>query len=308
MSNAEMVAELRSVSRDLVRELGVVGERHPTVPCTVTEGHILLELDAAHRLTVSELAGRLALDKSTTSRALAQLAARRRVSEDADPRDQRRKLFRLTKTGQRLASRIHAHADERVREALSLLGPDEPDEILAASRRFARALRNARSAAGITIRDVEAQDNSALVGLISDTRGEFRGVIGNEALAIEDAERDMHELYAESGGAYLVIVAAGEVVGGGGFSALRGSEEKVCELQRMYFRPSIRGLGLGYRLLSECLDRAASAGYRACYAETMAGMERANRLYRKAGFERISAPLGKTGHTFTDAWFLLEFE
>ena len=112
----------------------------------------------------------------------------------------------------------------------------------------------------------------------------------------------------KTGGAYLVIARDGEVLGGAGFAPLKGSQSSICELQRMYFRPQVRGLGLGYRLLSECLDRAANAGFDACYAETMAGMARANRLYEKAGFKRLRAPLGSTGHTFTDAWFLLEFE
>ena len=308
MLEANLVEELRGVSRDLVRELGVVGERHPTVPCTVTEGHILLELEATGKLTVGDLAERLTLDKSTTSRALAQLASQRRVSEAADPRDQRRKLFRLTKIGERLTRRIHEHAEARVSEALRLLGPGEAHDILRASRRYARALRRARAMAGIGIRDVEARDNEALTDLISGTRSEFRGIIGNDALALEDQERDMYALYAQGGGAYLVIAHGNEVLGGGGFAALEGSEEGVCELQRMYFRPQFRGLGLGYRLLSECLERAGDAGYRACYAETMAGMERANRLYEKSGFRRLSAPLGDTGHTFTDAWFLLEFD
>ena len=191
------IAALRSVSRDLVRELGVVGERHPTVPCTVTEGHVLLELEAAGTLTVGELAERLALDKSTTSRALAQLADQRRVLEGDDPCDRRRKRFRLAKAGQRLASRIHQQADMRVREAMSLLGPGEADDILAASRRFARALRNARHSAGIVIRELRAADNAALVDLISGTRQEFRGIIGDEALALENEERDMRRLYRE---------------------------------------------------------------------------------------------------------------
>ena len=65
-------------------------------------------------------------------------------------------------------------------------------------------------------------------------------------------------------------------------------------------------LGLGSRLLRKTLVRAAGLGFRACYAETMAGMERANRLYEEAGFHRLDAPRGATGHTFTDAWFWLE--
>ena len=304
MQEEQIVQQLRGVSRQLVRELGIVGERHPTVPCTVTEGHILIELEAAHELTIGELAARLALDKSTTSRAVASLATRRRVTEMPDTQDLRRKRFRLTKTGQRLVTRIHEQANERVAEALSLLGPGEAQDILHVSRRYARALQNARATSEIQLREITPADNRAVMALISDTRNEHRHIIGNEAVVLETAEHDIHALYAGRGRTYFVVVHDGSVVGGGGFSPLDGDEEGTCELQRMYFRPEIRGLGLGYRVVSRCLLEAARAGYSACYAETMAGMERANRLYEKSGFERLGSPLGSTGHTFTDAWFL----
>lgn len=303
MEEQVTIERLREVSRQLARELGIVGDRHPAVPCTVTEGHVLIELDAAERLTVSELADRLALDKSTTSRAVSTLAARRRVSQTVDTEDRRRKPFRLTKTGQRLVDRIHEHADERVCEALRLLAPDDAKAILDASRRFARALNNARAMRNVVIREVEPHDNAQLMTLLSETRTEHRQIIGDEALALEDIERDMHALYAGSGRSYRVIVDGERVLGGAGFSRLDGGDRDVCELQRMYFVPEIRGRGLGYRLLALCLADAAAAGYRACYAETMADMNRANRLYEKAGFERLAEPLGATGHTFTDAWF-----
>ena len=44
---------------------------------------------------------------------------------------------------------------------------------------------------------------------------------------------------------YLVVERATRVLGGGGFSALSAGDKEVCELQRMYFDPEIRGLGLG---------------------------------------------------------------
>ncbi len=165
-------------------------------------------------------------------------------------------------------------------------------------------MRIARHAANYRIREIRAADNAALVELIRETRSEHRIIIGAEAPALEKAERNMHGLYGGPRSYFLVIDnGQGHAVGGGGIAPLAGGDRRTCELQRMYFRPEIRGLGLGFRVLADCVDKARELRYSAMYAETMAGMERANRLYEKAGFRRLSAPVGETGHTFTDAWF-----
>lgn len=308
MPQDTVIREIRRVSRQLARELGTIGTHHPSADVTVTEGHVLVELDSEGHLTVGELAERLALDKSTTSRAVAGLAATGRVEAETDPRDLRRKLFTLTASGRDDVDKIHREADARVAEAFALLAPDEPEKILAASGRYARALGNARRAGRIRIRDLEVGDNRALADVIGKTREEHLAIIGSEAPLLEREERDLNALYTKAGSHYFVIERDGDIVGGGGIAQLAGGDDSICELQRMYFRPQVRGLGLGYRLLSRCLQEAARFGYTTCYAETMAGMERANRLYEKAGFKRLAAPLGYTGHTFTDAWFSIKLQ
>lgn len=51
-------------------------------------------------------------------------------------------------------------------------------------------------------------------------------------------------MYSQPGHAYWVVEYEGEVVGGGGIAPLAGSESDICELQKMYFLPAIRGKGL----------------------------------------------------------------
>ncbi|MGI9335925.1 MAG: bifunctional helix-turn-helix transcriptional regulator/GNAT family N-acetyltransferase, partial [Gammaproteobacteria bacterium] len=284
METEELVSELRRAARALVRELGVVGSRYPNVPCTVTEGNLLLELELDPGLRVVELAERLVLDKSTTSRALTGLVQRRLVTVSPDPGDRRRKLFALTRTGRRMVGRLHATADSQVREALAWLEPGEPDEVLSATKRYARALRKARQARGYEIREIRRQDNLQLLGLLRDVRTEHVAIVGDNVALIEPDEHDLHTLYAGDDRCYLVIERQGRILGGGGFSPLAGGEPGWCELQRMYLRPEVRGMGLGFQLLSRCLRRAKACGFTDCYLETMAGLQRANRLYEKAGF------------------------
>ncbi len=74
----------------------------------------------------------------------------------------------------------------------------------------------------------------------------------------------------------------------------------------MYFLPEARGQGAGASLLARCLAVARGFGYRSCYLETLTGMDAAQKLYRRAGFKPLPAPLGATGHHGCDRYFLLE--
>jgi putative acetyltransferase len=94
-----------------------------------------------------------------------------------------------------------------------------------------------------------------------------------------------------------------QVLGGAGIAPLPG-EPGTCELVKMYFRPEVRGLGLGKRLLQLCLEEARKLGYSRIYLETIEQMEAARGLYEHLGFRRISGPMGNTGHFSCDVFYL----
>lgn len=112
---------------------------------------------------------------------------------------------------------------------------------------------------------------------------------------------DLFSVYNEPKSVYYVIENENRIVGGAGIGPL---ENDVCELQKMYFLPETRGLGLGKKLMEICLSDAKSFGYESCYLETMHYMTDAQKLYRKVGFENIDAPMGNTGHTSCPVWML----
>ena len=70
----------------------------------------------------------------------------------------------------------------------------------------------------------------------------------------------------------------GQVLGCGGIAPLRGGNGSVCELQKMYFRASLRGTGMGTRLLKLLLDDARQLGFQQCYLETLDRMVEARNL------------------------------
>lgn len=154
----------------------------------------------------------------------------------------------------------------------------------------------------LTIRPITPADDAAMASVIRAVMTEF-GACG-EGYSINDAEVDhMAEAYAGARAAYYVLTDGARVVGGGGIAQLEGGAPEVCELKKMYFLPEARGQGMGRAMLARCLDAARERGFTRCYLETLSIMRDARRLYERAGFTQIEAPMGATGHFSCDAWY-----
>ncbi len=154
----------------------------------------------------------------------------------------------------------------------------------------------------IDIRPLRREDDEAIARIIREVLSEFDAV--GEGFSSQDAELDaMFEAYAAPRSAYLVAELDGRVVGGSGIGPLTAAEPDVCELRKMYLEADARGRGVGRRLLVACLDAARDLGYRRCYLETLARMDRAQRLYEDFGFRPRAAPLGNTGHSGCNRWY-----
>ena len=155
----------------------------------------------------------------------------------------------------------------------------------------------------LVIRPIEARDDVAIAGIIRTVMPEF-GAVGC-GFAINDPEVDwMSRAYAQPRSAYFVVEHDGAVLGGGGIAPLVGGDDDVCELRKMYFLPQARGQGAGAALMERCLDAARGFGYHRCYIETLGGMDAAMKLYERSGFQRITAPLGATGHGGCNTFYL----
>lgn len=153
------------------------------------------------------------------------------------------------------------------------------------------------------IRKIEKRDNQQVAALIRAVFDEMN--IPKVGTAYEDAYLDlMFEEYSKPRSVYFVLEKEGKLVGSAGVAQLENEAESICELQKMYFLPEIRGLGLGNEMMNICLQAARDFGFENCYLETMPFMHGAQKLYKKSGFEYIDAPMGSTGHTSCPVWML----
>ena len=94
------------------------------------------------------------------------------------------------------------------------------------------------------------------------------------------------ELAALPGGYDAVLVARidGQAAGCVG---VRPLEEGICEMKRLYVRPSARGTGLGRALAAAAVARARGLGYARMRLDTLPSMAAAKELYRSLGFVEI---------------------
>ncbi|OAB27407.1 putative acetyltransferase [Flavobacterium fryxellicola] len=158
-----------------------------------------------------------------------------------------------------------------------------------------------------SIRKINKEDNQEVAQLIRAVFDELN--IPKVGTAYEDPYLDfMFEEYSKPRSVYYVVENNGRIIGSAGIAPLENEAETVCELQKMYFLPETRGLGIGAEMMAVCLQSARNFGFESCYLETMPFMLDAQKLYKKVGFESITAPMGSTGHVSCPIWMLKNLE
>ena len=152
------------------------------------------------------------------------------------------------------------------------------------------------------IREIQQKDNKQVENVIRTCLIEFGANHEGTAWADPDLCR-FSEIYNTEGNKYWVIEDEnGIILGGVGIGNLEGTD-KICELQKMYCLPQIRGTGLSHKLMDVALNYAKQY-YKKCYLETLPNMIGSQKFYEKYGFVRIYEPVIKTDHFACDVLYI----
>ena len=107
-------------------------------------------------------------------------------------------------------------------------------------------------------------------------------------LSFQDFDREFAALpgdYAPPTGCILLAKEESEAVG---CVALRRISEDVCEMKRLYVKPTFRKQGIGGRLAESMMEEARLRGYRIMKLDTLPSMREALRLYESLGFRKTT--------------------
>jgi GNAT superfamily N-acetyltransferase len=128
--------------------------------------------------------------------------------------------------------------------------------------------------------------SSSQVAQVRDLFHEYAASLSFD-LCFQNFSQELAELPREYGpprGRLLSAFCHGQIAG---CVALRPQGEDICEMKRLYVRPTFRGKGLGRRLASAVIDEARALGYVRMRLDTVPSMKEAIALYESMGFEPI---------------------
>ncbi len=292
------VSTIRELSRQLVRELGLLDAPHSAVGVSTGQLHALIELSQRRAVAVGELGTILNVDKSVSSRLVASMEEKGWVTLAGNQHDSRQKLLTLTKDGQVKVKEINGFCNDLTAQALSSLNKAMQADLERALSAYVDALRKVRQRRSVILRPLRKIDEKSLSQIIANVDAEFR--IRRE----NDTSSSAFQPFYGKGALYVVAENRGKLCGGAGISPRIGSAVSDCEIQKLYLAKEARGLGIGQRLLDECLTTARRFGYRFCYALTSERFKAAIRLYEANGFKK--APLTQSGKSSCNRLYVRE--
>ena len=281
-ARASHVEAVRAFNRFWTAHIGVLRQSHLDTPYSLTEARVIFELAQRDVTELADLRGQLRIDPGYLSRIIARFRESRLVVTVPSPKDGRRQLGRLTPKGRRVFELLDARSIEQVQETLGALGPVQQDRLVAALG-IAHDLFDAdpKAPRAFVLRAPAPGDYGWIVerhGAIYAAEygwdASFEGLVAE----IVGAFARKHDPAAE---ATFIAEASGERAGS--VLCVRKSA-RVAQLRLLLVDPRFRGLGLGGRLVDECVRFARRAGYRRMVLWTNDVLKDARRLYERAGF------------------------
>jgi DNA-binding MarR family transcriptional regulator/GNAT superfamily N-acetyltransferase len=276
---------VRRFNRFYTRRIGVLHEGLLQSPFSLTEVRVLFELAHRETPTATELGKELGLDAGYLSRILAGFERRGLIDRKPSEADGRRSLLSLTDRGRETVAPLDVRAREEIDAMLGVLPAVEQDRLIEAMGTI-EGLLGARPEpkSPYLLRPHQPGDMGWVVhrhGVLYareygyDER--FEALVASivaEFIQNEDPKRDRCWIAEKDG------EIAGSVF-------LVKQSKAVAKLRLLLVEPRARGMGIGRRLVGECVRFARQARYKKITLWTQSELLAARRLYAEAGFRVV---------------------
>ena len=280
----QRIGSVRAFNRFYTNVIGALRGGLLDTPYSLTEARVLFELGHADATEVAELRRALDIDRGHLSRMLSRFDGDGLVVRERSTEDARRQVIRLSDAGRATMAMLGTRADDEVRNLLAPLSDRDQGTLIGAMGTIRSILERTRSEPSYVIRPLGPGDLGWVVhrhGVLYATEygwdETFEGLV---AQIVADYARDRDERRESAWIAEVHGEPAGCV-----FCTKR--EEHVAQLRLLLVEPETRGMGLGARLVDECIRFARRAGYRQIMLWTNDVLTAARRIYEKAGFQLV---------------------
>lgn len=279
-----LLAEVRAFNRFYTEVIGLLQQGLLDSPFSLTEVRVLFELHLRDRMETGELRRLLELDSGYLSRMLGRFEKDGLLVRERSAADARRQIIRLTGAGRETFATLDERSAAQVRDLLEGATEEDRRRLAASMATIREILTRARRAEPYVIRPLRSGDLGWTVYrhgvLYSQEYGwgqDFEALVARIVADYGDA----HDPLREAG---WIAEMDGERVGC--VFCVRKDDE-TAQLRMLLVEPSVRGTGIGRRLVEECLRFAKTAGYRRMMLWTRDVLTGARRIYRTAGFQLV---------------------
>lgn len=279
------VGAVRAFTRFYTRVVGVLDEGLLGTPYSVTEARIIFELAQRERTDVARLRRDLGVDAGYMSRIAARfetdgIIVRERSSEDA-----RRQVLRLTERGREVFSTLDRRSGEQVSQLLAGVSATQRERLVEAMTTIRDVLGDGRlSPQTVVLRAPRPGDYGWVVSRHGALYAAEYGWDAHFEALVARIVADYVETHDPAHEAAWIAELDGEPAG---CVFCVAKDDTTAQLRILLVEPTARGLGIGSRLVDECVRFARDAGYASITLWTNDVLVSARRIYEAAGFELV---------------------
>jgi DNA-binding MarR family transcriptional regulator/GNAT superfamily N-acetyltransferase len=305
------VLAIRRFNRFYTRQIGVLQEHLLQSEFSLTEVRVLYELAHRAQATAVELCRDLGLDRGYLSRMLQRFETKGWIKTASSPDDRRKSFLSLTPKGRKVFSPLEQRSNNEVSGMLEKLPEAAQTKLLSAMSEIEGLLSHSqisfsqKSASQIAAAQQTGPCNSDLRATSAPyiLRGHHPGDMGwvveshgllyskdygyderFEALVAGIVAEFIEKLDPARERCWIAEKDGTNV----GSVFLVKKSQSVAKLRLLLVDPSARGLGIGKRLVDECIPFARDAGYKKIALWTQSELTAARRIYEGAGFQKIA--------------------
>src|SRR5215470_19662785 len=272
------VSAIRAFNRFYTRKIGVV-DGMASSPFSLAEARVFYELAHREKSTATDIRKELGLDAGYMSRILRDFERRKLVMREKSKADERQRFLSLTLKGRRAFAPLDERSNRDVAAMIEQVPVTKRQQLVDAVETVRRLLSDKAEGprTPYLLRMHQPGDIGWIVYRQAILYSEEYGWDGTyEALAAEIVAQFIKNYDPKCERAW-VAEKDGERVGA--VFVAKGSDE-VAKLRLLHVEPAARGLGIGQRLVEECVRFARQAGYQKMTLWTQSILHAARGIYR----------------------------